>query len=85
VGLILDMVAISRDVEGVSYEELGWHVNLCLLRLFTAPVRARHFASSVITPLGYKASGHPCATYVLFHDLPLPPRLLPYMAEKKER
>jgi hypothetical protein len=27
-GPILVMLAISRDVEAVSYEELGWHVDV---------------------------------------------------------
>jgi hypothetical protein len=58
-GPILDMVAISHEVEGVSWEELGWRVNSCLLHPFTTSVRAHHFASLVVTPQGYKASSHP--------------------------
>jgi hypothetical protein len=60
VGTILDTVAISCDVVGTSWEELGWHVNMCLLHPFIAPIRARRFASSVVTSWGYKACGHPC-------------------------
>jgi hypothetical protein len=36
---VLDMVVVSHDVEGASYEELGWHVNSCLLCLFTVPAK----------------------------------------------
>jgi hypothetical protein len=60
-GPILDIVVISRDVAGVLCKELGWHVNMCLLRSFTMLVRAHHFASSVVTLRGYKAGGHPYA------------------------
>jgi hypothetical protein len=59
-GPILDTVVISHDVEGTSCEELGWHVNSCLLRPFPTSVRAHRFASSVVTPRGYKAGGCPC-------------------------
>jgi hypothetical protein len=58
-GPILDMVAVSRDVEGVLCEELGWRVNSCLPCPFIVFVRACCFASSVVTPWGYKASGRP--------------------------
>jgi hypothetical protein len=58
-GSILDMVAVSWDVEGTSCKELGWHINSCLLCLFTALARSRHFASLVFIPRGYKADGHP--------------------------
>jgi hypothetical protein len=34
---------------------------MCLLSPFTVPIGARLFASSVVTPLGYKAGNHPCA------------------------
>jgi hypothetical protein len=39
---------VTRDVEGASYEELGWRVNSCILCLFTVLARA----SSVVTPWG---------------------------------
>jgi hypothetical protein len=52
----LDMVVVSPDIVGISCEELGWHVNIDLLCL----VRARRFASLVVTLWGYKADGHPC-------------------------
>jgi hypothetical protein len=45
---ILDTVAISLDVEGRSYEALGWCINSCLLHLFTALARAHQLASSVV-------------------------------------
>jgi hypothetical protein len=61
VGPILDTVTVSHDVAGVSGDELGWHVNMCLLRPFAALVRARHFASSAVTTWGYKAGGCPYA------------------------
>jgi hypothetical protein len=50
VGLVLYTVAVSRDVEGVSCEDLGWCVNSCLLHIFTAPATVCHFASSVVKP-----------------------------------
>jgi hypothetical protein len=56
----LDTIAVSLDVEGASCEELGWRVNSCLLRLFTMLARPRCFASSVVTPQGYKDGGRPC-------------------------
>jgi hypothetical protein len=78
-GPILDMVVVSRDVEGALCEELGWRVYSCLPHPFTVFVRAHHFASSVVTPHGYKAGIRPpTRTYVLSHDLPSSHRLLPY-------
>jgi hypothetical protein len=59
-GPILDMIVVSCAVVGTSCEELGRRVNMGLLRCFTAPIRAHHFASSIVTPSGYKADGHPC-------------------------
>jgi hypothetical protein len=59
VGPILDTTVISHDVEGASCEELVWCINSCLLHLFTAPARARCFASLVVTPRGYKAGSRP--------------------------
>jgi hypothetical protein len=56
VGPILDTVVVSRDVEGASCEELGWHLNSCLLRPFTTSVRAHRFASSVVTLWDYEKS-----------------------------
>jgi hypothetical protein len=47
---ILDTVVISHAVVGASCEELGRHVNMGLLHPFTVPVRARNFASLVVTP-----------------------------------
>jgi hypothetical protein len=49
---VLDTVDVSHDEEGVSYEELGWRTNSCLLCLFTAPARTRFFASSVCYTAG---------------------------------
>jgi hypothetical protein len=48
--LNLDMVTISHEVEGALCEELGWRVNSCLLCPFITSVRARRFASLVVTP-----------------------------------
>jgi hypothetical protein len=83
-GPILDMVVVSHDVEGVSCDELGWRVNSCLLRLFSVFAGARRFASSVVTPQGYKARGcsctQPTSSYMISHRLPTS---FP-MAEKKE-
>jgi hypothetical protein len=45
---------------------------------FTAPIVAHRFASSVVTPWGYKAGGRSYATYILLHDLPSSTRFLPY-------
>jgi hypothetical protein len=50
---------------------------MCKL-IFTASVVCSRVASSVGTPRGYKADGHSCATYILLHDLPSSPGLLPY-------
>jgi hypothetical protein len=58
-GPILDTVVISHDVEGVSCEELGWHINSCLLCLFVVPTRAQHLASSVVTPRAIKLMAAP--------------------------
>jgi hypothetical protein len=51
---------------------------IILLRLFTVLVEPSCFASSVVTPRGYKASGHSCATCIFLHNLPPSLRLLPY-------
>jgi hypothetical protein len=59
-GPILDIIAISHDVAGVPSEELGCHVNMCLMYHFTALVRVCHFACSVVTPRGYKVGGRSC-------------------------
>jgi hypothetical protein len=84
-GPILDMIVVSHDVEGVSCEELGWHVNSCLLGHFTAPARARRFASSVVTPRGYKAGGRSYVQHTSSHMISH--RLLASFptTEKKER
>jgi hypothetical protein len=57
---------------------VGWRINLFLLHLFTAHVEPRCFTTSVATPWGYKAGDRSCITYILPHDLPSSPRLLPY-------
>jgi hypothetical protein len=72
VGSILDMAAVSCDVEGASCEESF------LLCLFTVPVEPNHFLSSVATPRGYKADGR---SRTISHRLPAS---FP-MAGKKER
>jgi hypothetical protein len=55
---------------------LGWCVNLCLLCLFTAPGSACRFASSIVTPLGYKADSHsyaqPMSSRMISQGLPPP-------------
>jgi hypothetical protein len=71
-GLVLDTVVVSRDVEGASYEEMGWCVNSCLLCLFTTSIRAHLFVSSVVTPWGYKAGNRP---YVNLRPLSRPPTI----------
>jgi hypothetical protein len=51
VGPVLDMIAISHVVEvGMMYEEPRRHVNMDLLHLLLRLVRARCFASSIVTP-----------------------------------
>jgi hypothetical protein len=55
-GPILDTVIISCSVVGTSCEEYVRQVNLGLLCM-QGP---HHFASSVITPWGYKAGDCPC-------------------------
>jgi hypothetical protein len=70
VGHVLDTVAVFRDVENESCEELGWHVNSCLLHPFTMFVRAHRFTSSAVTPQGYKAGSRPCMN---LHPLAGPP------------
>jgi hypothetical protein len=47
---VLDMISTSHDVEGALYEELGWRINSCVLRIFIAPARAHRFASTIVTP-----------------------------------
>jgi hypothetical protein len=64
-GPVFNMFTISCNVVGTPCEELERHVNMGLLRPFTAPVRAHHFATLVLTPWGYKASGHPMLSYIL--------------------
>jgi hypothetical protein len=51
---------------------------IILLRFFTVPVEPSSFASSVVTPWGYKAGGFSYATYNFPHDLPPSLHLLPY-------
>jgi hypothetical protein len=84
-GPILNMVDISCNVEGVSCEELGWPVNLCLLRPFTAPIRAYHFASSVVTLWAIKLAATPCVNLLALARHPIvssPPSL---RLKRKER
>jgi hypothetical protein len=52
--------------------------SLFLLWLFTMPVDPTHFASSIITPQGYKDGGRSYATYVFPHNFPPSHRFLPY-------
>jgi hypothetical protein len=59
-GPVLDTVSISHTVVGTSREEMERHVNMGLLFPFTMLVRARRFASSVLTLRGYKDGGRPC-------------------------
>jgi hypothetical protein len=60
VGPILDTFTVSDDVVVMSCEELERCVNMGLVCHFTTPVRARCFASSVVTLRGYKVGGCPC-------------------------
>jgi hypothetical protein len=73
-GSVLDTVAISHDVNDTSCEELMWHVKSCLLHIFTAPARARRFASSIVTLRGYKVGKCPCtqptSSHMISHYLP---------------
>jgi hypothetical protein len=46
--------------------------------VFTASVEPSRFASSVVTPRGYKTSGRSYAIYIFPHDLPPSLRLLSY-------
>jgi hypothetical protein len=84
-GPILDTVDVSRDVEGVSCEELAWLVNSFLLRLFTALARSCRFASSVVTPQACNASSRSCvqpmSSRTISHHVPTS---LP-TAKRKER
>jgi hypothetical protein len=42
------------------------------------PAEPSSFASSIVTPQGYKAGDHSCTTYIFLYDLPPSPSLLPY-------
>jgi hypothetical protein len=64
-GPVLDIVIISHDVEGARAG-----VGVACELMFTASVRACHFASLVVTPQGYKAGGCP---YVNLRPLTRPP------------
>jgi hypothetical protein len=83
--LILDIVVVSHNVEGASYEESRWHANSFLLHLFTVSAKTCCFASSVVTPRGYKADDcscvQPMSSHMISHHLPA---FFPE-AEKKER
>jgi hypothetical protein len=60
-GLILDTFTVSRDVAGMSCEELERLVIMGLLCPFTVPVWACRFTTSIVTLRGNKASSHPYA------------------------
>jgi hypothetical protein len=49
--------------------------------VFTAPIRACRFASSVVTPWGYKAGGRPCTNLSPLAAIPV----TSFSAPKKER
>jgi hypothetical protein len=85
VGPVMDTVVISHDVTNMSCKESGWRVNMYLLHLFTASIRARRLAPSVVIPRGYKASRQPCANLRPLAQTPVassPPSL---WLKKKER
>jgi hypothetical protein len=69
IGPILDTVVVSHDVAGTSCEELGWHVNFMFTTLFTMPARPSRFASSVVTPRGYKANGCSCVQPISYRTI----------------
>jgi hypothetical protein len=46
--------------------------------IFTVPMEPSRFASSVVTPQGYKACDLSYTIYIFSHVLPLSPHLLPY-------
>jgi hypothetical protein len=46
-GPILDTVDVSRDIEGESCDELGWHLNSCFLQHFTVPITAHPYCESM--------------------------------------
>jgi hypothetical protein len=75
VASFLALFVVSRDVEGALCEEVGWHVNSCLLRLFIVPARARCIASLIVTPWGYKDGGRhyvqPTSSRTISHHLPV--------------
>jgi hypothetical protein len=53
-------------------------VEVACKHVFNAPVSTYHFAFSVVTPWGYKASGRPCVNLHPFERLPVassPPSL----------
>jgi hypothetical protein len=82
---ILDTIAVFHDVDGVSYEELGWCINSFILCLFTVPTKPCHFASLVVTPRCYKAGGRSYAQPPSARMMsPCFPFSFP-MTEKKER
>jgi hypothetical protein len=74
VGPILDMVAVSHDVDGALYEEMGCSMNSCVVHLFTMPARTRRFASSIVPLRVYKACDHPSVqptfSRMISHHLP---------------
>jgi hypothetical protein len=55
-GTILDIVVVSRAViVGTTCEESGRHVNMGLPHLLLCLASAHCFASSIVTPRGYKS------------------------------
>jgi hypothetical protein len=46
--------------------------------IFTTPTEPNSFASSVVTPRGYKVGDRSCATYIFPHNIPPLLHLLPY-------
>jgi hypothetical protein len=77
-GPVLDAVVVSLDVEGASYKDSGdayAHFYYAFLpRLWSPaalPPRLLHHG-------GYKVGDRSYTTYILLHDFPLSPSLLPY-------
>jgi hypothetical protein len=52
--------------------------------IFTTPAEPNCFASSVVTPQGYKADSCSCAMYIFSHDVPPSLCLLPYGLKERE-
>jgi hypothetical protein len=67
VGPVLDTVAVSHDVEGMSYEESEWCINSFLLCLFTTLAKPSRIATLIVKPRGYKAGSRSYAQHTSFH------------------